>query len=134
MAELDEAATSGTDKPGHPVSISCPECHGAMNEVRTGHARHYRCHVGHAYGPVSLLEAQAVAAEAALWAAVASLEEQASVHRALGGEPREGDLLELRPDLGAPARSEHLREADLLTRRARLLRGQLRLTADATTR
>ncbi|MCU1693123.1 MAG: chemotaxis protein CheB [Frankiales bacterium] len=83
MAQMDDGAVSGLESPGEPAHVSCPECHGAMTEVHTGSARHYRCHVGHAYGPASLLEAQDRTVEASLWSAVSSLEEQAGVLRSL---------------------------------------------------
>ena len=83
MAEMDDAAVSGVATPGEPVPVSCPDCHGAMSRLQVGPAVTYRCHVGHAYGPLSLLQAQSGSSEAALWMAVASLEEQAAVLRDL---------------------------------------------------
>jgi two-component system chemotaxis response regulator CheB len=86
-----------------------------MTEVRTGVARHYRCHVGHAYGPASLLHAQEEAAEAALWTAVASMEERAGLHRELAEaalEPAE--------------REQHHTRAQEVGEQAKLLRRQLR--------
>lgn len=116
MAELDEGAVSGMDAPGRLAGVSCPACSGAMREVRTGSALHYRCHVGHAYAPLSLLHAQAEASEAALWTALASMEEQASVLRELAELPAE-------PDRAA----KHLAEAERIGRTARELRRQLRV-------
>lgn len=115
MMEMDEAAVSGVSSPGRPVSVSCPSCHGAMSEVRTGPALHYRCHVGHAYGPQSLLAAQAEASESALWTAIASMEERAAVHRELAELPS-----------GREHREEHLRQSDEVSAQARALRRQLR--------
>ena len=91
-----------------------------MNKVTYGHATSYRCHVGHAYGPMSLLDAQAAAAEAALWTALASLEEQAAVHGALAEEGH--DLSQ---------RDEHRQRAEQITQQARELRRLLRVRARA---
>lgn len=115
MAELNEDAVSGTSTPGRRVNLSCPACHGALNEVRTGPAVSYRCHVGHAYGPLSLLDAQADMSEAALWTAIASLEEQSAVHRELAHSASEPGH-----------RHDHEQQADEITSRAHLLRRQLR--------
>lgn len=115
MAQMDEREAPAVDVPGRPASVSCPACSGVMTEVRTGAARHYRCHVGHAYGPASLLNAQQEAAEAAVWTAVASMEERAGLHRELAEaavEPAE--------------REEHLTRAREVGEQANVLRRQLR--------
>ena len=113
MAEMDEGAVSSVETPGRSVPLSCPECHGAMSEVETGGAVHYRCHVGHAYGPASLLDAQERVSEAALWTALASLEERAAVHR---------ELASRRPE----AAPDHQRRAAEIDEQTRALRRQLR--------
>ena len=114
MAEMDDAAVSGVATPGEPVPISCPDCHGAMSRLQVGPAVTYRCHVGHAYGPLSLLQAQSGSSEAALWMAVASLEEQAAVLR---------DLAETADPEHAMT---HLEQARLTTEKARQIRRALR--------
>jgi len=43
--------------------------------------REYRCLVGHAYSPPTVLEAHSEAQEKALWAAVVALEEAANLAR-----------------------------------------------------
>src|SRR5215472_7325090 len=63
--------------------LACPECGGALAEAVLPHITYYRCHVGHQFGPQSLAAAQAEAAEAKLWAAVAALEETAALARHL---------------------------------------------------
>ncbi|MFL6114400.1 MAG: chemotaxis protein CheB [Catenulispora sp.] len=79
--DLTGAAASGpSGVPGRPAGVSCPDCHGAMNRIETSGDVHYRCHVGHAYSPASLVADQEQAGESALWQAVALLEEQAVVH------------------------------------------------------
>lgn len=61
-----------------PSAYSCPECHGVLWEVTDPALLHFRCRVGHGYSPESLGFEQDRAVEDALWAAVRSLEEQAS--------------------------------------------------------
>jgi two-component system chemotaxis response regulator CheB len=68
------------DLPGRPAAISCPDCTGGMNRVRTGAAVHYTCHIGHTWSPQTLLAAQAEKIEQALWTAISMLEEQAGIH------------------------------------------------------
>jgi two-component system chemotaxis response regulator CheB len=82
LTELDQSSPVA-DQPGTPAPVACPECRGGMNRVNTGTAVHYRCHVGHAYSPQTLLAAQTESAESALWTAVSILEEQVGVHREL---------------------------------------------------
>jgi two-component system, chemotaxis family, protein-glutamate methylesterase/glutaminase len=63
--------------------LACPECGGALAETVLPQISYYRCHVGHHFGPQSLAAAQAVSAEAKLWAAVATLEETSALARHL---------------------------------------------------
>ena len=64
--------------------ITCPDCGGALWEVDEADGA-YRCRIGHRYGLDALAEDKAVAVEAALWAAVRSLEEQSVLNRRLAG-------------------------------------------------
>jgi len=71
--------------------LACPECGGALAEAVLPHITYYRCHVGHQFGPRSLAAAQAEAAEAKLWAAVAALEETAALARHMAAHEDAGD-------------------------------------------
>ncbi len=51
-------------------------------------AVYYRCHVGHVWSPMTLLDAQREVVERSLWTAVSILEEQASVHQTLAERAR----------------------------------------------
>jgi two-component system chemotaxis response regulator CheB len=72
--------------------LACPECGGALAEAVLPHITYYRCHVGHQFGPKSLAVAQAETAEAKLWAAVAALEETATLARHLAHGEASEDL------------------------------------------
>lgn len=67
------------DAPGVPTGLTCPECHGVLWTRPEDRSEALHCRVGHTFSIETLREAQAVAVEDALWAAVRSLREQASV-------------------------------------------------------
>lgn len=67
------------DRAGVPSGLTCPDCHGALWEVVDGELVRYRCRVGHAFAPASLLAYQDEGIEEALWAAYRALEESASM-------------------------------------------------------
>jgi two-component system chemotaxis response regulator CheB len=59
----------------------CPDCGGALWERTEDGAKKFRCRIGHAYSPDSLLDAEDESVETALWSAVRSLEESAAIAR-----------------------------------------------------
>jgi two-component system chemotaxis response regulator CheB len=67
------------DRPGTPSTFGCPGCGGVLWELRDGELVRFRCRVGHAYSPETLLSEQSEALEGALWAALRALEENASL-------------------------------------------------------
>ncbi len=69
---------------GPPTAFVCPECQGPLWETKTGSALQFRCHVGHAYSPDSLLADHSDSLERALWSAVRTFDEQAALLRRLG--------------------------------------------------
>lgn len=69
---------------GRPTGFVCPECNGPLWETKTGRSLQFRCHVGHAYSPDSLLADHADGLERALWSAVRTFDEQAALLRRLG--------------------------------------------------
>jgi two-component system chemotaxis response regulator CheB len=69
---------------GLPTSFVCPECNGPLWETKAGPCLQFRCHVGHAYSPDSLLADHADGLERALWSAVRTFDERAGLLRRLG--------------------------------------------------
>ena len=83
VAEFDLEAMKDNDRPGIPSRYTCPECHGVLFEIDEESLLRFRCRVGHAYSPETLLSEQSEALEAALWAALRSLEENVALSRRL---------------------------------------------------
>jgi two-component system chemotaxis response regulator CheB len=72
-----------------PSPFSCPACHGVLWHVDDPDLLRFRCRVGHGYSVENLLADQDESAEAALWAAVRSLEELARLTRQMAAQWRE---------------------------------------------
>ena len=64
---------------GPPSGLTCPDCGGALWEIKNGELSRYRCHVGHQYTTDGLDAGQQEAVENALWSAVRVLEEHADL-------------------------------------------------------
>jgi len=96
--ELDDEARqanledeSEKQKPGNPSAFTCPECHGTLWEMDEAGLLRFRCRVGHAYTADELRVAMSASTEDALWAAMRTLEEKASLLRRLA--PRSAQRL-----------------------------------------
>lgn len=64
---------------GTVSAFTCPECHGALWELRDGQLVRYRCRVGHSYTDQGLVDNKARSVEDALWTALTALEESAAI-------------------------------------------------------
>jgi two-component system chemotaxis response regulator CheB len=92
----------GPIRPDGPASgFTCPECSGALWELKEGELVRYRCRVGHAYSAEAMVEAQGSAVEAALWAALEVLEERGELLRRIAGRMQGQPRSERRFQAGA---------------------------------
>jgi two-component system chemotaxis response regulator CheB len=86
--------------PGAGTRFTCPDCGGVLFERTQGSLARFECSVGHVFSIESLSLSQAQALEAALWAAVRSLEDRAAMLERLGarahhnGQPRSAGAFE----------------------------------------
>ncbi|KAB8145547.1 chemotaxis protein CheB [Chloroflexia bacterium SDU3-3] len=86
---MDTADALNPDRPGTPSVFSCPECGGVLFELQDGALTRYRCRVGHAFSPESMLAEQDHALETALWVALKTLEERAALATTLAARASE---------------------------------------------
>jgi two-component system chemotaxis response regulator CheB len=83
--------TGGPGRNGEPSGFTCPDCGGSLYERPGEQPLHFRCRTGHAFSPESLLAKQSDTLDAALWAALRSLEENAAMARRMAKRAREHD-------------------------------------------
>jgi two-component system chemotaxis response regulator CheB len=102
----------GADTLGKLTNLTCPECRGPIHEHQTGRSREFRCRVGHAYAPHTMLDAHGETIERALWTGVVALEEGA-------------DLAQIAQDLLPNDTSRLKKEMKLKRNLARKLRGMI---------
>ncbi|MFL5826361.1 MAG: chemotaxis protein CheB [Thermoleophilaceae bacterium] len=76
---MDELNQEETERPAS--GFTCPECGGALWGKQEGDVLQFKCRVGHAYSPESLVDEQGRSLEAAMWAALRALEERADLLR-----------------------------------------------------
>ncbi|HEY4305424.1 MAG TPA: chemotaxis protein CheB [Gemmatimonadaceae bacterium] len=90
-ASLTERAMETDDwnqVPGTPTRFTCPECMGAIQEIRENGMARYRCRVGHAYSADDMVREKAKSLENTLWIALQTLEERAQMLETMAKEHR----------------------------------------------
>jgi two-component system chemotaxis response regulator CheB len=113
VAELQMDAVIPSVPPGKPSGFSCPECGGTLFELHEGHLTRYRCRVGHAYSPDSLIAEQTESVESALWSGLRALEESAALSRQVADRSRRSGLTDMSQRFEARA-AEALAQAERL--------------------
>lgn len=106
--------------PGRPSGFGCPDCGGALWEMQEGDLVRYRCRVGHAWTGEALMSRQGDVLDTALWTALRTLEESASLARKLAERQRRLDHMTLaerfeRSARDAEAKAHAIRRALLET-------------------
>ncbi len=66
---------------GRPSSLTCPQCGGVLNEVTEQGAAQFRCQIGHAFSPETLVAAQNEELERAMEIAMRSQRERVALFR-----------------------------------------------------
>jgi two-component system chemotaxis response regulator CheB len=74
---------------GTPSVFGCPECGGVLWEIKDGDFLRFRCRVGHALSAESVLAEQSEVVDKALWNALKTLEEKASLSARLAKQAQE---------------------------------------------
>lgn len=81
IIQSDRRSQERGERHGAPSTYSCPECGGVMWQLEEDSITRFQCHVGHAYSLQSLIVEQAEELEQALWYALRSLVDKASLAR-----------------------------------------------------
>ncbi|MCP2248437.1 chemotaxis protein CheB [Lentzea aerocolonigenes] len=120
----DDSGAAYGDIPriGSPTNFTCPDCSGSLVEI-PGEGVQYRCLVGHAWTADALMDAYGGTLERAMWTALRTLDEKASLAHRMVGVSR-GAGRELVAERYVRQEEEALAAADVL--RKYLLRGGVR--------
>jgi two-component system chemotaxis response regulator CheB len=105
---------------GRSTRFTCPDCGGVLFQYDEGPVDRYKCSVGHAYSPESLVDGQEQQVEYALWAAVRILEDRVVLLHRMAQHSRDAGRERAGEQFGARA-SELIAHAELI--RATIERG-----------
>jgi two-component system chemotaxis response regulator CheB len=89
---------------GKPSSFTCPECHGALWEIRDEPMLRFRCHVGHAFTADAVLAAQGDEIDRMLGTLQRAHQERAALARRMAAQERAGERHNLADQLESRAR------------------------------
>jgi two-component system chemotaxis response regulator CheB len=98
---------------GPPTGLTCPDCGGALWEIKDGQLYRYRCHVGHQYSSEGLDVEQHDAVEGALWSAVRVLEEHAELRRRMASRATHAGLATVSQGFETSARDSQRQAAEI---------------------
>lgn len=99
---------------GTPSPLTCPECNGALTEIKENGIRRYRCHTGHAFTSSTLLEGVTTCIEEDLWRVIRGMEEAIMILEATAKNYT---------DTGKPDNAKtFLQEAESIRKRAKVIR------------
>lgn len=93
LSKMERPLQKNDARAGTPSQYSCPECGGVLWEIQDANLLRYRCRVGHAFSVDSMMAEQSEAIEEAMWAALKTLEEQASISRKMAENSRQNGRL-----------------------------------------
>lgn len=102
----ETAVGAMTARHGAPSPLTCPDCGGALWEVRSRVVR-YQCHVGHQYAPDALDSEQRDMVDNALWTAVRVLEERAELKTRLARQAASSGMAAISDGFEDGAREAH---------------------------
>lgn len=116
IATHDNAFQMGIIQMGELTPFTCPECHGALTQLKEGKIMRFRCHTGHAFTISALLSEVSESVEDLLWQAMRGLEESNMLLEQLGQHFEQGGQHQV---------------AGLFLSKARLIARQARVIHDA---
>lgn len=92
---------------GAPTLYTCPECHGALWQIKDATPPRFRCHTGHSFSAWTLSQLQDQSVENALWSSLRALQERTGLDQELLGQAA------ARQDLAAAQRhADRIRKAE----------------------
>jgi two-component system chemotaxis response regulator CheB len=89
IAKEGNALQAGVMELGQLTPYTCPECHGALVQLKEGPGPYFRCHTGHAYSISTLLSEVTEYVEESLWSSIRAIEESAMLLSHMARHSRE---------------------------------------------